>query len=131
MTQSQEKVEANRIFGMAEKWFQSLNDSLDPPVPSENETQTWKPKNLECNQLFEKARYEWLEQLRKNGRGINKKDWENPGPGFWSNPIVPHYEAPTEVITHVNTHMWEELTCRIGLERHPVWERRNQLAEMC
>ena len=78
---------------MVQDWLGHLTNFK----PVENELPEWKPKNAECVQLFERARRGRLEDLERKGQRISSKDWENPGPRFWDNPIIPFHDAPETV----------------------------------
>ena len=59
---------------------------------------------------------------------MTQRDWEDPGPEFWSNSSVPYYAPPANVETNVDIRMWRELSDRICRERKPGWERMYEVA---
>ena len=113
------------LDNIVEAWLCSYKNSADP---MEDEAPAWQAKNRECIQLYEKAREQRLEDLIIKGQPLSGKVWEDPGPEFWEEQIVPFYQTPDVVITHVNTQIWADLTQELAVLRQPGWERRHQLA---
>ena len=69
-----------------------------------------------------------LKALCEAGEEIGPKDWENPGPEFWTNSLVPFFAPPLNVESHVDIEAWRVLSDRIDKERKPGWERKLELA---
>ena len=110
----------------ANLWYQRLKE---PPLCQEVEPELWKPKNPQCLAVFEECRKRRLESLRMAGKPVNKKEMEDPGPLFWNRPDIPFFAMPNEIVTHVSSPVWRELSERIRSLRRPGWERHLQLAD--
>ena len=112
------------------KAYQLLSQyNLSRPQKEEPAPQ-WVPKNTQCIQLYEDSRRARLEDLNRRGLKIGQEDWELPGEDFWKNSLVPSFEVPGGVETHVNTKVWKEFSEKIYRDMQPGWERKIELANV-
>ena len=113
------------LDSVVEAWLCSFKNSADPP---EDNDPVWQAKNQECIQLYENAREQRFEDLINKGQPVRGRIWEDPGPEFWEERIIPFYQTPDVVVTHVNTQTWAKLTRELAVTKLPGWERKHQLA---
>lgn len=110
----------------AEMWFSKFVEGCQKVVPLMPE---WKPKNPNCIDLYMKCWNKHQQVLRERRTSLTVAEKEDPGPAFWGNDMVPFYDTPEEVVTHVNIGVWREMSLRIQQDAFPGWERRLELAE--
>ena len=74
------------LDSVVEAWLCSFKNSADPP---EDNDPVWQAKNQECIQLYENAREQRLEDLMNKGQPLRGRSWEDSGPEFWEERIIP------------------------------------------
>ena len=97
---------------------------MEDPIPR------WKPKNPDCIRLYEEHRAKkQAESGDKSDQEQSQSEKEDPGDLFWNEQIIPFYQTPVGVTTHVKTDIWKVLAKQISVNKLPGWQRHLEMAE--
>ena len=112
------------VVAIARKWHHELTRPRVLPVAV---VKPWKPKNPDLIESFENCRKSQIALLVKKDVSISKAGFENPGEEFWANRDLPFYDLPDEVVTHVSTKAWREMTEEVCRPHRPCRPEQEEI----